>query len=71
MLLSLSTLAYADDTRYTMLAKIGDDGETLGVFILDTVRGDVKFCATFAGEVDGRRVNCSKWEAAESRGDRI
>jgi hypothetical protein len=70
MLLTFTTMASADDARYTMLAKIGYDGQVQGVYILDTARGDIKYCANYAGEVDGRRVNCSKWEVAESKGDR-
>ena len=70
MLLTFTTMASADDARYTMLAKIGYQGEVKGVYILDTHRGDIKYCNNWAGEVDGRIVTCSKWEVAESRGDR-
>ena len=72
MLLSLSTLTYADEANYTM----SSDGEGK-VFILNVENGDVKMCRWGAVHEDENQfedndlgVACSLWRRnSEDAGD--
>jgi len=54
MLLTFTTMAYADEGRYTMVNK--PEG-SWGVWILDSEQGKLKYCSYPSDEMD-----CSKWK---------
>ena len=54
MLLTFTTMAYADEGRYTMVNK--PEG-SYSVWILDSERGKLKYCWRDKGE-----IHCYKWK---------
>ena len=57
MLLTFTTMAYADEGRYTMVNK--PEGSS-GVWILDSERGKLKYCNRFWNNKIFE-IDCSKW----------
>ena len=55
MLLTFTTMTYADEGRYSMLS-IGDRE---AIWVLDTEKGKLKFCWR-AGEPTLRKIHCNK-----------
>ena len=54
-------MAYADDSRYTMVNKHGDSNY---VWILDTEKGKLKYCWKLQFATDSN-IFCSKWKDVE------
>ena len=61
MLLTFTTFANADDSRYTMVNKHGDSNF---VWILDTEKGKLKYCWKLQFATDSN-IFCSKWKVIE------
>ena len=55
MLLTFTTMAYADEGRYTM---VKDD---YGVYVLDTEKGEVKYCLTITPSGEDTKMSCTEW----------
>ena len=60
MILATSTMAYADEGRYTIGAKSGDSNF---VWILDSKNGKLKYCYKLQGTT--APIYCSKWKDIE------
>ena len=63
MLLTFTTMANADDSRYTM-ASNEEDGDFSYVWILDTEKGKLKYCWKLQFDIDSN-IFCSKWKDVE------
>jgi len=59
MLLTFTTMTYADEGRYTMVNK--PDGSS-GVWILDSAQGILKYCVKEWIKNDIYEIHCSKWK---------
>ena len=58
MLLTTSTIANADEGRYTMIAEpVNDKG---GVWIIDNEMNEIKYCWEFDFQID-----CTYWETLD------
>ena len=63
MLLTLTSMTYAgDEGRFTMLPETSPSGTVLGVFVLDTENGKVKYCEKISPSGEDSRVKCTVWE---------
>ena len=65
MLLTFASMASADEGRYTMLNANSDvDSMPGGIYILDTEKGDIRFCYFYH---DGWTVPCTDWTKGEQK----
>ena len=64
MLLTFTTMAYADEGRYTMLK---DD---YGVYVLDTEKGEVKYCLLVTPTGKDTKLICTDWTGNDPLGIR-
>ena len=60
ILLTFTTTANADDSRYTM-ASNEEDGDFSYVWILDAEKGKLKYCWKWGQSFEGG-IGCSKWQ---------
>lgn len=58
LLITFTTMASADEDRYSMVHNQAERG---GIWILDSERGQVKYCE-FQIAKAGDYVSCSDWE---------
>ena len=63
MLLTFTTMAYADDSRYTMVNSDGDGTLLDYVWILDAEKSKLKYCWRYPSSESG--IYCSKWKDIE------
>ena len=65
MLLTFASMTSADEGRYTMVNANADvDRKTGGIYILDTEKGDIRFCYFYN---DGFSVPCTDWTKGEQK----
>lgn len=55
ILLTFTTFATADEGRYTMLAS------DYGIYVLDTEKGEVKYCLTITPSGENTKMSCTEW----------
>ena len=61
ILLTITSMTYAEDEgRYNMLADVGSTGKVVGIYILDTKDGKVKYCL-FPSPHKDTEVACTEW----------
>ena len=63
MLLTFTTIANADDSRYIMTSN-QEDGDISYVWILDTEKGKLKYCWKLQFATDSG-ISCVKWTDVE------
>ena len=63
MLLTFTTIAHADEGRYTMTSN-QEDGDFSYVWILDTEKGKLKYCWKLQYLTDSG-ISCVKWKDVE------
>ena len=60
MLLTFTTIAHADEGRYTMTSN-QEDGDISYVWVLDSEKGHLKYCWKLQFASDSN-IFCSKWK---------
>ena len=62
ILVTLSSMTNAgDEGRYSMLQKSSASGITLGIYILDSEEGKLKYCITVNPSGEDTKVICTEW----------